>query len=151
MVVSYLWVVNSFRTQTSIFAVKQWSYCLYPSWQRVQEKGSKKIPGYNICHSWEASALLTKRCFSDLGKEHVFKRLFFFVHTSQAVSKSLSNFLIWEMLCASLKVHKMEDPILPCSSGWSLSLVSLLSQAPLPPKGSPVCHQNVPHPGDHGV
>lgn len=101
---------------------------LYSSWQRVQEKGSKKIPWYKICHLWEA--LLIKRYFSDLGKEHVFRRHFFLCHTSKAISKNLPNFVNWEMLHARPKVHKMQDLILPCSSGWSLSLLSFLQQNP---------------------
>lgn len=76
-------------------------------------------------------------------------KTYLWCHTSLAVSKSISNFLPWEMLCTNFKVHKMQDLILPCFSVWSLSLLSL-SQAPLPPKGPTVCHQDVPHPANWG-
>lgn len=41
------------------------------------------------------------------------------------ISKSLLNIIIWEMLHARLKVHKMQVLILTCSSSWSLSLLLL--------------------------
>lgn len=127
---------------------------LYSSWQRVPEKGSKKIPGHKTCHLWEA--LVIKRCFSDLEKEHVFRRHFFF----RSYFTICFNFTIFQkayLILSSGKCSMQGLKFIKCRSLSSFvlpagcSLCSFLSKTPLLPQGPSVCHQNVPHSGDQGV
>lgn len=127
---------------------------LYSAWQRVPEKGSKKIPGHKICHLWEA--LVIKRCFSDLGKEHVFRRHFSFFRSYFTICFNFTIFQKAYLILSSGKCSMQGWKFIKCRCLSSLvlpagrSLCSFFSKTPLLPKGPSVC-QNVPHPGDQGM
>lgn len=60
----------------------------------------------------------------------------FLCHNSQAISKILPNFIIWEMLHARPKVHKMQELI--------LSLILQLVALSAPASVKPLCCQKAP-------